>query len=231
MNKYLLTNLNIDIISDGIGAFLDKCNVDSKDTMRIKLAVEETLLHYQEEFGEEQKVFIDCRKRFGRSRIEIRIPATWFNPMELDEDEDEEHSSVLQSILVNMGFAPTYQYKGGNNIIVFSPKQKRPSQMAMLGYSVSAAVICSGLSMLLPETLRIALSTRFVGPILDTFMGLLAAIAGPLIFLSVAWSIYSIGDVATLGTIGKRMMSRILMMTFVVVILGVAAIMPFFPLS
>ena len=231
MNKYLLTNLNIDIISHEISAFLDKCNVDSKDTMRIKLAVEETLLHYQEEFGEEQKVLIDCRKRFGRSRIEIRIPATRFNPMELEEDEDEEHNSVLQSILVNMGFAPTYQYKGGNNIIVFSPKQKPPSQMAMLGYSVSAAVVCSGLSMLLPDTLRIALSTRFVGPILDTFMGLLAAIAGPLIFLSVAWSIYSIGDIATLGTIGKRMMSRILMMTLVVVIFGVAAIMPFFPLS
>ena len=46
MNKYLLTNLNIDIISDDIGAFLDKCNVESKDIMRIKLAVEETLLHY-----------------------------------------------------------------------------------------------------------------------------------------------------------------------------------------
>ena len=187
MNKYLLTNLNIDIISEEIGAFLDKCNVDSKDTMRIKLAVEETLLHYQEEFGEGQKVLIDCRKRFGRSRIEIRIPATRFNPMELEEDE--EHNSVLQSILVNMGFAPAYQYKGGNNIIVFSPKQKRPSQMVMLGYSVSAAVICSGLSMLLPDALRIALSTRFVGPILDAFMGLLAAIAGPLIFFSVAWSI------------------------------------------
>ena len=117
---YVLTNVNIDIISDEIAAFLDKCNVDIKDAMRIKLAVEETLLHYQEEFGEEQKVFINCRKRLGRSRIEIRIPAARFNPMELNEDEDEEHSSVLQSVLVNMGFAPTYQYKGGNNIIVFT---------------------------------------------------------------------------------------------------------------
>ena len=89
MNKYLLTNANVDIISDEIAAFLDKCNVDIKDAMRIKLAVEETLLHYQEEFGEEQKVFINCRKRLGRSRIEIRIPATRFNPMELEEDEDE----------------------------------------------------------------------------------------------------------------------------------------------
>ena len=113
MANYLLSNLNIDVISDEIGAFLEKCKVDRKDAMRIKLAVEETLLHYQEEFGEEQKVIVNCRKRLGRPRVEIRIPAARFNPIEVQE-ENEENSSVLQSVLVNMGFAPTYQYKGGN---------------------------------------------------------------------------------------------------------------------
>ena len=95
MNKYLLTNLNIDIISDDIGGFLDKCNVESKDIMRIKLAVEETLLHYQEEFGEEQKVLIGCRKRLGRAHVEIRIPATRFNPMELEEDEITKKTRII----------------------------------------------------------------------------------------------------------------------------------------
>ena len=47
MMNYLLKNSNIDIISYEIGAFLDKCKVDRKDAMRIKLAVEETLIHYQ----------------------------------------------------------------------------------------------------------------------------------------------------------------------------------------
>jgi Na+/H+-dicarboxylate symporter len=61
-------------------------------------------------------------------------------------------------------------------------------------------------------------------------MGLLAAIAGPMIFLSVVWGIYSIGDTATLGSIGKRMMKRFLVMTFVALSLGVAAILPFFTL-
>jgi Na+/H+-dicarboxylate symporter len=228
MNKYVLTNSNIDIISEEISAFLDKCKVDTKDSIRIKLAVEETLLHYQEEFGEEQKVVVDCSKFFGRPRIKIRIPAARFNPMDLDEDE--EHSSVLQSVLVNMGFAPIYQYKGGNNIIIFTPKRKPVSQMVQLAVAISAAVICGGLSMFLPDSFRLALSTRFIGPIFDSFMGLLAAIAGPMIFLSVVWGIYSIGDTATLGSIGKRMMKRFLVMTFVALSLGVAAILPFFTL-
>ena len=230
MMNYLLTNLNIGAISDEIGEFLDKCKVDRKDAMRIKLAVEETLLHYQEEFGEEQKVVVNCRKRLGRARIEIRIPAARFNPMEL-EVEDEEHSSVLQSILVNMGFAPTYQYKGGNNIVIFSPKQKPPSQMAMLGYSIVAAIVAGGLFQFVPDSFRLAVANKFIGPLFGAFMGLLSAIAGPMIFFSVAWGIYSIGDTATFGKIGKRLINRVLVMSFVVTILGTIAMLPFFKIS
>ena len=79
---YLLTNVNIDIISDEIGLFLEKCKVDRKDAMRIKFAAEEILLNYQERFGEEQEVALDCRKRFGRPRIVLNINSARFNPME-----------------------------------------------------------------------------------------------------------------------------------------------------
>ena len=81
MANYLLSNLNIDIISEEIGEFLNKCKVDRKDAMRIKLAAEGTLLNYQEQFGEEQAVAFECGKRFGRPRIELRFPSARFNPM------------------------------------------------------------------------------------------------------------------------------------------------------
>ncbi len=48
-----------------------------------------------------------------------------------------------------------------------------------------------------------------ITPVFDTFMGLLSAVAGPLIFLSVAGGIYNIGDIATLGKVGKRIISRL----------------------
>ena len=230
MMNYLLTNSNIDIISDEIGAFLDKCKVDRKDAMRIKLAAEETLIQYQERFGETKEIRLDCRKRLGRPRIEISIPAARFNPIELQE-ESEENSTVLQSVLVNMGFVPTYQYKGGNNIVIFSPKQKPPSQMAMLGYSIVSAIVLGGLFQFVPDSFRLAVANKFIGPLFGAFMGLLSAIAGPMIFFSVAWGIYSIGDTATLGKIGKRMMNRFLSMSFVVSIIGAVAMLPFFNIS
>ena len=85
MNKYLLTNANVDIISDEIGAFLDKCNVNRKDAMRIKLAAEETLLSYQEYFGEEKEISLVCRKRLGRPRIEVSIIAGTASPNQKSE--------------------------------------------------------------------------------------------------------------------------------------------------
>ena len=51
MSNYLLSNSNIDIISTEISAFLEKCKVERKDAMRIKLAAEETLIRNQERFG------------------------------------------------------------------------------------------------------------------------------------------------------------------------------------
>ena len=230
MSNYLLSNSNIDIISTEISAFLEKCKVERKDAMRIKLAAEETLIRNQERFGEEQEVVLVCRKRFGRPRIEIRVPGVPFNSLE-QTDASEETSAVLQGILVNMGFAPVWEYKNGINTIIFAPKAKPPSQIMQLVISVTAALICGGLSMFLPESTRLAFSANLIVPVFDTFMGLLSAIAGPMIFLSVAWGIYSIGDTSTLGTIGKRMIKRFMAMNFIVSILCTLAVLPIFPLS
>ncbi len=71
----------------------------------------------------------------------------------------------------------------------------------------------------------------FSAPVFDIFMGLLTALAGPMIFLSVAGGIYNIGDIATLGKIGKRMTGRFLWMTLVLTAVFGMVTLPFFPLA
>ena len=230
MANYLLTNLNIDLISEKIGAFLDKCKVDRKDAMRIKLAAEEILLNYQECFGEEQKVALDCRKRFGRARIVLNINAARFNPME-EKVEQGESSEVLNSVLVNMGLAPNWEYVNGINRITFIPRKKGHSQMEQLIGSIVSAIVCGGLCLFLPDDIRLGIGTYLINPLFDTFMGMLSAIAGPLIFFSIAWGIYSIGDTTTFSIVGKRMMARFVIMSFVVTIVGCLPILPFFDIA
>lgn len=62
-------------------------------------------------------------------------------------------------------------------------------------------------------------------------MGFLSAISGPLIFLSVLWGIYSIGDVASFGKIGKRMIVRFLLMSTLLLLIAACATVPFFTVS
>ena len=75
------------------------------------------------------------------------------------------------------------------------------------------------------------LSEEMITPVFDTFMGLLSAVAGSLIFLSVAGGIYNIGDIATLGKVGKRMIGRFLWMTLIFTTVFGIAILPLFPLA
>lgn len=63
------------------------------------------------------------------------------------------------------------------------------------------------------------------------FMGFFSAIAGPMIFLCVLWGVYNIGDIATLGTIGKTMITKFLLMTFVTLVFSMAISIWFFPIS
>ena len=48
------------------------------------------------------------------------------------------------------------------------------------------------------------LSEEMITPVFDTFMGLLSAVSGPLIFLSVAGGIYNIGDIIDGGYTGTN---------------------------
>lgn len=228
MKKYALINENIDFASEETVRFLSDSGVNQTDVTRIRLAMEEVLLKYQENSVSEQTFSLKHIKKWKGIRVELSIPGPAFNPFDTD---DELSSSVLQGILSGMGVAPCWKYKNGTNLILFMPKKKEKSQLSSLASSIALAILCGMLCRLLPDTFRTFLADNLIDPVFSTFMGLLSAIAGPMIFLSVAWGIYSIGDTATLGKIGKKMILRIILMSFVLTILAGGILLPFFPIS
>ena len=222
-----LTNENINTAVDSTERFLTDVGVDGKDIVRIRLAVEEVLLFYQNALGQNGEGALKCQTRLWRPRIELSFPGSRFDPLKISEEGGE----VLQSILAGMGIAPVWQYKNGVNLVVFTPKKRKPPQILLLAVSIGLAIACGLLCRLLPESLRAFLTDGLVAPLFQTFMGLLTAIAGPMIFLSVAWGVCSIGDTATLSRIGKRMVLRFLMMSVLLTLLAGAAMLLFFPLT
>ncbi|MBQ6852606.1 MAG: cation:dicarboxylase symporter family transporter, partial [Peptococcaceae bacterium] len=228
IQQFTLTNEHIDRISEIVEGFLAEAELEQKNILRTRFAIEETLLNYQETLGTNGTVKVNCVKRFGRIRVELSVPGNRFDPFDTGAEDDSE---VMRGILAGMGIAPSWNYKNGVNLVVFTPQKKQRSQMVTLALSIVLALAVGGLCYLLPDGVRLFLNNSLITPLFNTFMGFLSAIAGPMIFLSVAWGIYSIGDTATFGKIGKRMITRFLMMSLVVTVVSAVAMLPFFSLS
>ncbi|MBQ7025525.1 MAG: cation:dicarboxylase symporter family transporter, partial [Peptococcaceae bacterium] len=228
IQQFTLINEHIDRISEMVEGFLAEAELEQKNILRTRFAIEEALLNYQGALGVDTAVKINCVKRFGRIRVELSIPGNRFDPFDTGA---EDNSEVMRGILAGMGIAPSWNYKNGVNLVVFTPQKKQRSQMVTLALSIVLALTVGGLCYLLPDGVRLFLNNSLITPLFNTFMGFLSAIAGPMIFLSVAWGIYSIGDTATFGKIGKRMITRFLVMSLVVTVVSAVAMLPFFSLS
>ncbi|MCI8371541.1 MAG: dicarboxylate/amino acid:cation symporter [Lachnospiraceae bacterium] len=225
MKDIKLTNGHIDQASYRVEEFLYQEGLESAELVRMKLAVEETLLKYQEVFGTEAVFSLRCLKRLTRLRLELSIPGEGLDVIEAGGQPDSE---ILRGILAGMGVLPTWQYKNGKNVVVFTPRKRKKLQIFPLAAAIVLALFCGGMCQLLPDSTGLFFSKQLVTPLFDTAMGFLSAVAGPMIFLSVICGIYGLGDLATLGRVGKRMILRFLLLPFVWTLLVLVALLPFF---
>lgn len=207
MTAFPITNEQIEHTIETASAFMEQYKIEANDILRVTLALEDTLLNYRDTFGENTACSIKYICRFGRVRIELSVNSGSYNPFASNDEED--FSRLLMS---GIGMAPDWKYRNGQNIIVFTPKKKRRSQMADILAAICLALLCGTLAKLLPQNIQDFLSLQLLTPVADTYLGLLNAFAGIMIFFSVAWSICSIGDVTTLTNIGKKMLSRMFLM-------------------
>ena len=220
-----LTNVNIDEAAELIFKdVIDFCG-DKKEANKARLMVEEILLGYQAEFGEECEFKLISRKRLARHQIVVSVNGVRFNPLDNDSDENE----VFQTMLGAFGTAPFWSYQGGQNTITyFTKKERRRSTLTSLAFAIGLGLLAGFGCTLLPDAMRDVIALNIVGPLFDAFMNVISCIAGPLIFMSIAWGIYCIGDVTTVEFIGKKMIGRFLLMSFSLVLISMLLVLPFF---
>ena len=223
MKDYIFDSINIDRASQDVSDFLEKNKVDPGSILRFRLTLEEILLKYCERFGEQAGFRLKFVTYFHRLRIELSVVGAAFDPFEGDEEE----CMILRGLMLNMGALPAWQYKNGKNIIVFTPPKEPFSHTTRLLWSIAAAFLLGAVGRFLPADTRIFLSEQVVSPLTDTFMGLLTAISGPIIFLSILGSITGMGDMETLGKIGKKTISVSLFVTLLVSLLAFLLMLPF----
>ena len=205
MTQLRLKNEHINTVREEIEAFLKKTGSDQMEVLRSSMTLEEILLNYQDELGEDTRFSYKLHKHLGQPRIELTVFDQSMYPF--PEGEDDENRFILNRLMADLGTTPNWQYRNGRNVITFMPVKQRSTQ-AMVLITMLLSVLCGlGCRLFAPE-LGATLYDGLLSPIFDALMGLLSTISGPMIFPSICWGIFSIGDTATLNRIGKRMIRR-----------------------
>ena len=225
--NYRLTNQSVDEISEQISQFLSHHKTESKNLLRMRLLAEELLIDWQEHFSENAVCQLRMGERFGRPYLSLEVPGESFNPL---SKEIESFGEYRTHLLANMGLSPLYSYDRGRNRIIFKLKKPPLNPIVSLAIAACLALLVGMGGMYLPQSFREGLLHYLLTPIYDTFFDLLGTVAGPMVFLSVAWGIYGIGDTATFGRIGKRMIGHFLGSSFLITGISAVLALPFFSL-
>lgn len=225
-----LTNKEIHSACEAAGEYLEGHGCDNKEQLRVKFGIEEVLLSYQNMFGDDAEFVMETGYRFGKCRIRLTIPGTAADPS-ADPGACSDEDAFIRNALNQMGKLPRWRYRRGVNTVMFSAGRGKMPEWMKLFIAIAAAVLCGFAMRLLPPDAGVLIRDSIIAPLINTFLGFLNAVAGPMIFLSVVWGIYSIGDAATFSEVGKRLskMSGLLLvgMTVVVALLT----MPMFRLN
>lgn len=207
MDQYDFSNSNIDLASDRVGAFLASASVERREALRIKLTVEEVLLTYQEKLGETAAFALRCVKHLSSIKVEIIVAGDAFDPLDQEGEEDD----VIRGLLAGIGLAPTWGYRKGKNHVVFTPKKKPRSETFRMLLAIALSVVAGVALNLLPDGVSAAVNDYVLSRMSNAMLGLISAVSGPLVFLSILGSICSMGDMETLSKIGSKTVRIILL--------------------
>ena len=207
-----LDGAGIDRLSELLVEALVGAQADRKDILRLRLALEDALALWQPLLPAGTACTFRSGARLGRQFAEVSVPGPRLDPAELDGDG----GSLYSGLTAQAGLALTWQYREGvNRLTVCPPRRQRLSPLAWLVLSFGAAAVCGAALLAAPEGVRTA-AAGIVDPLFSAMMGVLQALAGPMIFLSVCCGILGIGSVQALGRIGRTVIARFLLGVFAV---------------
>lgn len=227
--KYRLNETNIDAVCKEADAFLKKRNTEPRDRIQTKLSIEDVLLYYRSAFGSDAEFTVDYGGGFFKSKIRLTVPGNPADPFNLTATASED-DQLLANVLSRIGQRPKWSYVRGANTITYTPAKKSAPDWVKLVTAIAAAVVLGLAVRAMPESISTVLQQGIIGPLLDTFLGFLNAVAGPMIFLSVIWGIYSIGDVSTFSEIGRRLCVRFILYLCIMTMVIALISLPFFSL-
>ena len=205
-NTYKLTPEVIDLVSEDVHSFLAKLKAPKKNVLQARLTVEEILLDFADKYGDEKEFTYIKNNFLGKPYITICVEGEQFNPLE--KDGDDEFGNWTSALIQNADYTPSFTYNRGVNAVTMRFSKKETNPILKLLIAIVAAFLVSLLRLVLPADGIAFIEDSLLDPLYNAFLGLMATIEIPLVFLSVACGIIGIGDSTVFGKIGRKMIMR-----------------------
>ena len=222
--SYLLDRAGVDKISEDIWDFLQGLALENRNRIRIRLAMEDTLLRICEHFEGKIHCTVMMDPRFKRDYIVIEYEGERFNPTTIDSGEDE----FSRRLLVDMGFAPIWSRRGSKNRITLRIHEERRFATLTIPISVFAGILFGILFFQLPDAPGDYIDENVLTLFFNAFLGVFGTFASLSLFLFLGSAVSNLGDIVTYSRYGKRVMNRFIVFSFLAAILAEAVFYPFF---
>ncbi len=224
--SYALDAGSIEPILDEIGQELTGWKVERRNMLRIRLTLEELLSRLLEFDGRPETVSLFSGKRFGQKVICLQYDGAPFNPTQSGDPDD-----WGARILDRLGLSPFWSYRGMKNRVELRvPRTSGRSMLCSIVISLVCAFLVGALGRLLPDSFTKSVTDLLLTPVLDLFLRLLNTFAGVMIAFTILTGILGIGDASTLNRLGKYVLLRFFIITFIVSAFTLASAAPFFQL-
>ena len=116
--KFSLDTQSINQAIEETERILSKVKIDSKDALRLRLFLEETMLKYRDFLSENALASLRISSYFGTFRVSLRVRGESLDPF---AQKDESDLSVMGSLMANSDtLNMDWRYRGGANLVTFT---------------------------------------------------------------------------------------------------------------
>lgn len=204
----LLTEETVDKLSMKLQEFLQKEKIDRANILRMRLAVEDALFRWLQGGLANTPVAVTLTKRFNKFIISLTVEGKAINP--LVEKNDAIAATELTTYLQSITRNTNYQYRDEKNTLTISIPCLGLSSLAKIALAIVAAIVSGFLCQFFLPQFSLFFAKDIATPLYKLFLGVLGAVAAPVIFLSLLIGIVSIGSPQQFNTIGKEFVQHCL---------------------
>ena len=212
---------------------MSKAKYDDSKTDQFCATIADILDDIIGDLGDKRKITYSLKKHIDRVEFRINISGDKIDPMTEGKGADgRRRQNAMNSVFFNPETSVSITYSTGwNHISVKSPSRIANSKL-LSEPMIKAMLLGAALGLVLrfmPDEVSSIVIDDIASPLMVTVGSVLMGLMGPVFFLFTIVSVTSLGSTEELAGIGKVMISKFVILTFIIAVITTAIGLVFFP--